>query len=258
MGGRLRPIWGATFDRRAHPAERPTRARRGRPAKYGEKLKLRELFDDESRFSSGIITGYEGERTEVDYCSMDLLWRPVGRIVRFVLVRYPGHGKIILMTTDLRLEPLQVIAMYAKRFKIEVSFKQSIHTIGAYSYHFWLKEMERIKRGSGNQHLHRKSKEYREAVQAKVEAYERFVALGLVAQGLMQYLSTYFPAEVYSHSPWLRTNTKSGHPSQQSVLEDLRVSLPEFLSSTTDTCALKKILTQWQANPWTTTAGEAA
>lgn len=162
------------------------------------------------------------------------------------------------MTTDLSLEPLQVIAMYARRFKIEVSFKQSVHTIGAYSYHFWLKEMERIKRGSGNQYLHRESKEYREAIQAKIEAYERFVSLGLVAQGLMQYLSTYFPAEVYAHSPWLRTNTKSGHPSEETVLQALRASLPEFLSSTTGSSALQKILTQWQADPKPTNAGAAA
>lgn len=38
-------------------------------------------------------TGYEGEETEVDYCSMDLLWRPVGRMVRFVPVAIPVMEK---------------------------------------------------------------------------------------------------------------------------------------------------------------------
>lgn len=220
--------------------------KRGRPKKYGEKVKLMALFKDKPRFTTGTISGYGNEETEVEFYSEDLLWKPVGRIVRFVLVIYPNKGRCILMTTDLSLDPLQVIEMYTKRFKIEESFKQSVHTIGAFDYHFWLKPMERIKRGSGNQHLHRESQEYREAVKEKIESYNRFVAIGAVAQGFMQYLSTYFPAEVYALSPWLRTRTKSGHPSEATVSQALRDALPEFRASTTDTSALRKILTECQ------------
>lgn len=227
-----------------HAAEQTRVKGRGRPRKYGEKVKLISLFKDKRRFSSGTITGYDEKEVAVEYCSLDLLWKPVGRIVRFVLVQYPNKGKCIFMTTDLSLEPLAVIEMYTKRFKIETSFKQAVHTIGTFDYHFWLKDMDRIKRASGNQHLHRKSKQYRAAVEKKLESYHRFVAIGLAAQGFMQYLSTHFPGEVYALSPWLRTNTKSGHPSEDTVSHALLAALPEFLQSTTNASALQKILTK--------------
>ncbi|MCI0558124.1 MAG: hypothetical protein MN733_06485, partial [Nitrososphaera sp.] len=211
-------------------------------------LKLKNLFKNKSGFSRGTISGYDDKEVIVKYCSLDLLWKSVGRVVRFLLVQYPNKGRCIFMTTDLNLEPLTVIEMYTKRFKIETSFKQSVHTIGTFDYHFWLKDMDRIKRGSGTQHLHRESKEYRQAVEEKLESYHHFVALGLVTQGFMQYLSTYFPDEVYAHSAWLRTNTKSGHPSEGSVAQALRASLSEFLPSTTEGSALKKILTEWKAD----------
>lgn len=227
---------------------------RGRPKKYGEKIKLMSLFDDKSKFTSDTIIGYGDKDTVVEYCSMDLLWKPVGRVVRFVLVVYPNKGRCILMTTDLELDPRQVIELYAKRFKIETSFKQSVHTIGTFGYHFWSKSMDRIKRRSGNQYLHRKTQDYREAVKEKIESYHKFVAIGIVAQGFMQYLATYFPTEVYSLAQWLRTNTKSGHPSEATVSQALRAALPEFLASTTGTSALRKILTELQRGnrPFTT------
>jgi hypothetical protein len=232
--------------------------KRGRPAKYGDKIKLRDLFSRSTQFSRGKIIGYAQEEVEVEYYSLDLLWKPVGRVIRFVLVRYPGKGRAIFISTDLKLDPLTVIALYAMRFKIEVSFKQAVHTIGTFAYHFWLKSMKRIKRCSGNQYLHRTSEDFRRSVHMKLEAYHKFVITGLVAQGLMQYLSSYFPGDVYDCSPWLRTYTTSGHPSEETVAAALRMALPEFLHSTATHHPLAKFLTKLRRRDRANSLGMAA
>ena len=68
------------------------------------------------------------------YYTFDLFWRPLGRLVRFVWVIHPSRGRLVLLCTDLTLPPLDIIRLYGWRFKIEVSFKQAIHTLGAYAY----------------------------------------------------------------------------------------------------------------------------
>jgi hypothetical protein len=244
----------AAFIRNARPISpeyTPGRDKqRGRPAKYGEKIKLRDLFSNRSAFSRGTIIGYDQKEVEVEYYSLDLLWKPVRRLVRFVLVRYPGKGQAIFISTDLNLDPLTVVGLYAMRFKIEVSFKQAVHTIGAFAYHFWLRSVKRIKRCSGNQYLHRTSEGFRDSVKMKLAGYHKHVAVGAIAQGLMQYLSSYFPDDVYRCSPWLRTYPASGHPSEETVASALRMALPEFLSNTAETHPLKKILTEFQRASW--------
>jgi phosphate starvation-inducible membrane PsiE len=64
------------------------------------------------------------------YYAIDLLWRPVGQLMRFVLVDHPTRGRVILMSTDLTLMPLVLIAGYGYRFKIELAFRQAIYTLG--------------------------------------------------------------------------------------------------------------------------------
>ena len=32
--------------------------------------------------------------------------------------------------------PLQILMLYSHRFKIEVGFKQALHVLGSYAYHF--------------------------------------------------------------------------------------------------------------------------
>lgn len=218
---------------------------RGRPKKYGEKIKLRKLLDNPGIMETAPSPIYGETNTKLRFRSVDLIWRPVGCIVRFVAVIHPARGKCILMSTHLNLPALEIIRLYGLRFKIELSFKQAIRTLGAYAYHFWMKKMKPIKRFSGDQYLHKNTEAYRQAVRRKIDAYHRFVQTGLIAQGLLQYLSVSFPQLVFSSfGSWFRTIRIGVAPSEQVTAIALRNTLPEFLSDTSPKSILKKFITQ--------------
>jgi hypothetical protein len=213
------------------PAEKPRFPRRGRRRVYGRKVKLKQLFDDDTLFTEAISPIYGERNVTLRYRVVDLLWKPVGIRVRFVLVIHRERGRKILLCTDLSLDPIQIIQLYGVRFKIEVSFKQAIHTIGTYSYHFWMAAMKPRPRRSGNQYPHRESDAYRDQLRRKLAAYHCHIQLGVIAQGLLQCLAVLNSRVVWSQfGSWLRTVRPGILPSEQVVAVALRHSLPLFLA----------------------------
>ncbi len=214
-----------------HPAPAPCGKRApGRPRRYGKKQKLWNLFRRTSTFTEIPSPVYDEKGVMIRVRCCDLLWRPAARLVRFVLVEHPTRGRLILMCTDLELEPVEIIRLYGLRFKIELGFKQAAQVLGTFDYHFWMKDMKSLKRRNGNQHLHRERDAYRRAVRRKMRAYHVFLFAGVVAQGLMHYLSSCHTEAVWrSFRSWLRTIRSGVAPSEMVVTMALRNTLSEFL-----------------------------
>lgn len=225
------------------PVAPPQAPRRGRPRIYGKKIKLKTLFADQASFTSAPSPVYGEKDITLRYRQIDLVWRPVGRLVRFVLVIHPTRGRKILLATDLSLSGLQIVELYGVRFKIEVSFKQAIYTLGTYAYHFWMSDMTPRSRRSGNQYLHRKPAAYREQVRRKMAAYHAHIQLGLIAQGLLQALALCCATTVWKRfGSWLRTIRPGIVPSEFVVAIALRHSLPVFLADSPQEHILVKFI----------------
>jgi len=108
--------------------------------------------------------------------------------------------------------------------------RNSGRPIGSFGYHFWMFDMKPTRRRSGNQHLHRASPEYRDAVRRKLHAYHVFIQAAVVCQGLLQYLAVAFPQRVWAcFGSWLRTTRPDIPPSELVVANAMRQSIPEFL-----------------------------
>jgi hypothetical protein len=224
--------------------EPSARKKRGRPRLYGKKLRLFTLFEDTTRNWIEAESPVYGEKgITIRYLCLDLVWKPIRRLARFVLVDHPTRGRSIFICTDLTLDPIEIIRLYGLRFKIELSFKQAVRTLGVYAYHFWMMSMEKISRRAGDQYLHRKTDSYREAVRRKLAAYHRYIQIGLIAQGVLQCLAVTKSAMIWKgFGSWLCTIRSDLPPSELVVMAALRNTLPEFLASCGPTTILQKFI----------------
>ena len=217
--------------------------RRGRPKKYGKKLKLMDLFANTSKFTSLPSPVYKEKNVLLKVMTIDLLSKSFrGMLIRFVLVDHPSRGKIILLSTDLSLTASEIISLYGLRFKIELAFKMAKYITGTFLYRFWMRMMKKTGHRERTKHIHMESIKYREQYLGKINAYHLFVQFAIIAQGCMQYLSLTSPRLVWSFfGSWIRTIRPDVLPSEMVVGHSLRNCLIYFL----DGCCLPANMTKF-------------
>jgi len=220
---------------------------KGRPRLYGEKIRLKDMAADDSAFTSAPSPVYGDSDVMVRFRVLDLLWKPVGRIVRFCIVHHPVRGTIFLLSTDTSLTAMEILQLYGYRFKIELGFRQAVHVIGTYAYHFWMLGMTPLHRGGGDQYLHRTTDAYRAAIRRKLHAYHVYVQLGCIAQGLLQHLAINHTAEVWRcFRSWLLTMNPAMPPSELIVASAPRTTLPVFIAIPALAPDLTKIMAKYR------------
>jgi len=107
--------------------------------------------------------------------------------------------------------------------------------------------MKPLRRGDGNQYLHRTSDVCRTATLRKIRAFHLHVQLGCIAQGLLQHLAINHTAEVWrAFRDWLRTMNPALPPSELVTANALRTAIPEFISSSDIDPSLKVFLDQYR------------
>ena len=188
---------------RQPPPPRPHQ--KGRRRVYGRKLKLMKLFDTRPRdFRSAEAVVYQKKET-VRYLVLDLLWKPVKGLVRFILIE-TSRGRIILMSSDLTLEPLLALSLYTARVRIESLFASVKNLLGGLAYHFWSKYLAPVSRRPrrGSQPAPVSSRPDRTA--NTLAAIQKFMALHLIVLGALQLMAALFGDAVRDQARcWLRT-----------------------------------------------------
>jgi hypothetical protein len=183
-----------------------------------DKVKLKALFEraDAVEFHTAELTLY-GKATTISYACLDLLWKPVDGLLRFMLVEHNGR-RFILMSSDLTLPPLTMLELYSLRTKIEVMFDVLKNLLGGLRYHFWTRSQPKLSRkkdwipdvaglpDAATAHIC-----------ASLTAAERFVNLALIAVGMLQTLALTIPTQIWQrYRGWLRTYS-SEVPSERVV-----------------------------------------
>lgn len=177
---------------------------------------MTDLFDLPHLFSKAQCQVY-GKMENITFLAVNLLWKPTGEKIRFVLA-VTSRGPIVLMCSDLCLDPLLAVRLYCLRTRVEIMFDMLKNLISAFSYHFWSKRMPRHSRKpKKNKDLITPSSEDIKTVKLCWDAYERFTMLAAIALGLLQLIALKYTKAVWNHfNVYLRTRSRE-LPSERTV-----------------------------------------
>ena len=204
---------------------------RGRSRKYGKKLHLMELFESRAdTFQTAEALVYHNSET-VRYLTLNLIWKPIKGTLRFILFE-TSHGRIILMTSDLTLDPIAALQLYCRRVTIETLFDTLKNTLGGMAYHFWSQYLGPASRRPRKKTLQRQSSSAPAKTQNTLAGIEKFVNVQLLVMGMLQMLAKSYPEQVKAKAQcWLRTvtsNTPSEFVTQTAMAKTIKNNLYGF------------------------------
>ncbi|MEW8986881.1 MAG: transposase, partial [Bacillus sp. (in: firmicutes)] len=215
---------------------------RGRPRKYGKKVTFKQVFKEMMDSFETVTLKLYGKEETVLYLCMDLIWRPLGRKLRFVLVKN-NEKCMILACSDLCMHPERIIVAYSYRFKIEMSFKMLKHVVGGFCYHFWTAAMPKLSRFKTCVDLSKVTeKKEREKIVSTMRAVEVFSFMSCIAMGILTIISLQFPNMIWGRfTGWLRTRS-SKTPSIETVRSVLQQEVWRNIHKVSGYATLSNIL----------------
>ena len=186
---------------------------RGRPRTYGEKLYLLKLFDLWTDTFMTAQTCVYDRREHVRFLTLDLVWKPIKCKPRFFLIETP-RGRLILMSSDLNLDPLLALELYRKRTTIETLFDTLKNILGGMGYHFWSKYLSPASRRPLKERRLNQRSSRLPKTRNTLEAIEKFLNVYLVVLGTLQLLAITIPAEINAKALCWRRTVSSPTPSE--------------------------------------------
>ena len=203
------------------------------------KLSLMSLFRFPERFEEAEVTIY-GESRKISFYCANFLWKPVEELIRFVWI-IDGEHTYILMCSDLKLSPTEIITIYSYRWKIEIMFFALKHCLAGFAYHFWSRAFPKLKRGQTFDAT-TCSPQARQQLTQTLDTIERFVNLAAMALGLLQYLALTRGSQIWqSYHGWLRTYSSSV-PSEAMVQSVVRAEFFSLDDKVPDCRTLERLL----------------
>jgi hypothetical protein len=203
----------------------PTPKPPGRPQKYGDKMKLKTVFETyQDQFLQAECQLY-GHVEMISYLALNLMWKPIKRPVRFIFA-ITSRGPLILMCSDLTMAPLLAIELYCARVRVEIMFSMLKGVLGAFAYRFWSKYVPRHSRKpKKNAALKPPPLQHLAEVHQTWQACEGFVMLGCIALGMLQLIALKCPGQIWAaFTRFLRTRSRV-LPSERTVKEVLAQEL---------------------------------
>ena len=175
------------------------------------------------------------------------MWPAFGKKVLFVGT-CNGIGKLILLCTDVTMNPVDVIQAYQYRSSIEATFWASTQLFYNWTYRFWSKAKFTVEGLHGSFNLHFLSVEERTAFWAKVDSYRLFLTIGFFTHALLLKAGTVTKIGRKKENILFFRSANRGPEASIPVLKSMaQVDYHEFLRSRDNTTDSGKFLRKMHA-----------